>query len=68
MNARARINEATHTLIMATCPRCGAGARVSSTDIRVDETSSEVFAPCTPRSCEHLGAAIAAAQQLLRNL
>jgi hypothetical protein len=64
MSARARINGPNHILVMTTCPRCGTGAKVSSTDIRVDETSSELFAPCTPRSCEHLGAAIATAQQL----
>jgi hypothetical protein len=54
--------------VMATCPECGLGARVSGHGTRVDDNRCELLTGCTPLSCTHFTDAIAAAQELLRKL
>jgi len=54
--------------VMATCPECGIGARVSSHGTRVDNDGCELLTGCTPLSCTHFTGAIAAAQEILRKL
>jgi hypothetical protein len=54
--------------VVATCPKCGLGARVSRHGTRVDDNRCELLTGCTPLSCAHFTDAIAAAQELLRKL
>jgi len=54
--------------VIVTCPECGTGARVSSSDIRFDDTGCVLLTAGTPHSCENLSAAISAARQILRTL
>jgi hypothetical protein len=49
--------------ILATCPECGAGVRISSEHIKVD--GCELLTECVPLSCIHLSPVISAAQQIL---
>jgi RNase P subunit RPR2 len=54
--------------VIATCPECGTGARVSSSEIRFDDTGCRLLSAGPPHSCAHLNAVISAAQELLRDL
>ena len=54
--------------VMATCPECGLGARISGHGTLVDDNSYELLTGCTPLSCMHFTSAIATAQELLRKL
>lgn len=56
------------SLVIATCPECGTGARVSSSEIRFDDIGCRLLSAGTPHSCTHLNAVICAAQQILRDL
>jgi hypothetical protein len=54
--------------VLATCPECGLGARVSGRETRVDDDRCELLTGCTPLSCTHFTSAVAAAQEILRKV
>jgi hypothetical protein len=54
--------------IMATCPNCGSGVRVSANEVKLDANGCELLDAFTPLSCMHLRPVISVVQELLEKL